>query len=132
MEKNLLGNNSLQIHAESRNIFYDNFNTNEIFFNFLLARQDETKQFIPKPVSYHHSFERYIKQFLLEFLLKERNKYDLLANKNSKYLPYQFNDWIESLNAEKIKIRHFLAVEDNVRLVQIEKKKTVLGRKNYL
>ena len=70
---------------------------------------------------------------MLEFLLEERNKYDLLANKNSKYLPYQFNDWIESLNAEKIKIRHSLAVKDNVRLVQIEKKRQpVLGRKNYL
>ena len=47
----------------------------------------------------------------------------MLANKNPKYLPYQFNDWIELLNAEKIKIRHSLAVKDNVRLVQIEKKK---------
>ena len=49
----------------------------------------------------------------------------MLANKNPKYLPYQFKDWIELLNAEKIKIRHSLAVKDNVRLVQIEKKKKI-------
>ena len=35
--------NSLSIHIESRNVFYDNFNTNENLFNFLLVQQDETK-----------------------------------------------------------------------------------------
>ena len=43
MGQNILTNNSLSIHVERGNIFYDNFSTNENFYNFLLAQQDETK-----------------------------------------------------------------------------------------
>ena len=70
---------------------------------FLLVQQDETKQFIPKHISYHHSFERYMKQFLPAFSLEKSEKYGLLTNENSKYLLYKFNNWIKSLNAKKIK-----------------------------
>ena len=76
--------------------------SNENFSNFLLVQQDETKQFIQKRVLYHHSFERYMKQFLSRFSLEENENFDLLTNKNSKYLLYKFNNCIESLNAEKI------------------------------
>ena len=38
---------------------------------FLLVQQDETKQFIPKHILYHHSFERYMKQFLPAFSLEK-------------------------------------------------------------
>ena len=41
--QNIMTNNSLSIHIESGNIFYQNFNTNENFYGFLLAQQDETK-----------------------------------------------------------------------------------------
>ena len=61
MKQNVMSNNSLLIHIESRNIFYDHFNTNGKFYNFLWVQQDETKQFFPKHILYHHSFERYIK-----------------------------------------------------------------------
>ena len=37
-------NNSLSIHIESGDIFYDNLNTNENFYGFVLAQQDESKQ----------------------------------------------------------------------------------------
>ena len=42
-----------------------------------------------------------MKQFLPAFSLKESEKFNFLTNKNSKYLLYKFNNWIESLNAEK-------------------------------
>ena len=51
--------NSLSIHIESGNIFYQNFNTNENFYRFVLAQQDETKAIVPKRISYHYSFEKY-------------------------------------------------------------------------
>ena len=38
--------NSLSIHVETGNVFYDNFNTNESFNDFLLVQQDENKQII--------------------------------------------------------------------------------------
>ena len=123
MGQNILTKNSLSIHIETRNIFYSSFNTNENVYNFSLAQQDETKLFLPKRISYHYSFERYMKQFSPAFSLEESNKYDFLTNKNSKYLLYKFNDWIESLNAEKIKLRHSSVDRDGVGLTEIQKKK---------
>ena len=46
----------------------------------------------------------------------------MLSHKDSKYLLYKFNDWIESLGAEKILIRHTLQVKDKLRLQKIEQK----------
>ena len=52
--QNMAMNNSLSIHIESWNTFY-NFNTNENFYStaFLLPQQDESKQVIPKQIPYH-------------------------------------------------------------------------------
>ena len=58
---------------------------------------------------YHHSFEKYMKKFLPTFSLKEREKCNLLTNKNcTKYLLYKINNWIQSLNAEKVKVKIFI------------------------
>ena len=54
--QNIMTNNSLSIHVETGDIFYNDFNTRENFYNFLLAQQYESKQFIPKRISYHYSF----------------------------------------------------------------------------
>ena len=71
-------NNSLSIHIESREISYDSFNTNENFYSFLLAQQDESKQVIPKRIFYHYSFEKHIKNYLPSFSVDEAKKLDLL------------------------------------------------------
>ena len=109
---NIMTNNNLSIHIESGNIFYKIFNTNENFYSFFLAQQDETKKNIPKRIAYHHSFEKYVKSYLRSFSIEEAEKFDLDANKNSKYLLYKFNDWIESLGAEKLLIRHTSKAQD--------------------
>ena len=90
--QNIMTSNSLSIHIESGNIFYQNFNTNENFYSFLLTQQDETKEIIPKRIAYHYSFEKYIKNYLPSFSVDDVEKFDLYANKNSKYLLYKFND----------------------------------------
>ena len=115
-------NNSLLIHIENGDIFYNDFNTKENFYNFLIAQQDETKQFIPKRISYHYSFEKYTRNYPPSFSLEEIDKSDMLSHKNSKYLLYKFNDWIESLGAEKILIKHTSKVKDKVGLQKIEEK----------
>ena len=60
----ILNSNSLSIHTETGDTFYDNFNINENFYDFLLAQQDETKKIIKKKISYTYSFEKCIKIFL--------------------------------------------------------------------
>ena len=98
--QNIMTNNSLPIHIESGNIFYQYFNTNEDLYNFLLAQQDETKLIVPKRTSYHNSFERYTENFLPSFSIDDVEKFDLFANKNSKYLFYKFNDQIDASGGE--------------------------------
>ena len=79
-------NKSLSIHIEFGNIFYQNFNTNENLYSFLLAQQDNTKAIIGKRIMYHYSFEKYIKNYLPSFSVDDIEKFDLYPNKNSKYL----------------------------------------------
>ena len=45
-----MANNSLSIHIESGDIFYENFNTGENFYNFILAQQDDQTAPAPKQI----------------------------------------------------------------------------------
>ena len=65
--QNIVTNNSLSIYVESGNIIYQNFNTNENFYSFLLVTQDETKSIVPERFSYSYSFEKYMNSFLPSF-----------------------------------------------------------------
>ena len=59
---------------------------------------------------------------LSAFTTDKQEKYDLTKNKNSKYLLYRSNDWIDSLGAEKIRIRHSSTVNNDVVIKEIQKK----------
>ena len=109
-------NNSLSLHIENGDIFYNDFNTKQNFYNFAVAQQDESKQFIPKRISYPYSFEKYMRNYIPSFSIDEIENLDMLSNKNVKYLLYKFNDWIKSLGAEKVFIRHSSKVNDIVGL----------------
>ena len=54
--------NKLSIHVESGDIFYDNHNTEENFYNLLLSQQSDEAAYVPKMFSYNNSFEKYIKR----------------------------------------------------------------------
>ena len=122
MHQNILSNNSLSTNVKSGDIFYENLNTNEHFYGFLLAQQEETKTFIPKRISDHHNFERCIQQFLPAFSLEESDRFNLITRKNSKILLYKLNDWIESLRAIKFSTESTLTVINSIRLEKIEQK----------
>ena len=67
IEQNMMKNNSLSIHIDSQNIFYQNSNTNENFYSFLLAQQAEKKVTISKCFCYHYSFENIPKKIYRPF-----------------------------------------------------------------
>ena len=87
--------NGFSIHVETGDIFHNDFNIKEHFYNFLPTQKDESKQFTPKVISHHYSFEKYTRSYLPSFSLEEIDKLDLLSHKNEKYLLYKFNDWIK-------------------------------------
>ena len=77
--------NKLSIHIESEDIFYENFDTGENFYNFLMAQRNDETAFVPKKVSYENSFENYINSFLQSFSINDVEKFDLFSNKNVKH-----------------------------------------------
>ena len=103
LDRQVMTPNRLSIHVENGDIFYENHNTGENFYNFLIAQQNEQAAFIPKK-SYRNSFEAYIRQFLQVFSIDDVEKYDLFAHKNSKYLFYRFNDYGKAYDSHRRKI----------------------------
>ena len=114
--------NKLSIHVDSGDIFYENHNTGENFYNFLMAQQNEDAAFIPKKFSYHNTFEVYISQFLQSFSIDDVEKYNLYAHKNAKYLFYCFSDYVKAYGSHRRKIRHTRKLKDSVGMQKIEKK----------
>ena len=101
-----LTENKLSIHVGSGDIFYDNHNTGENFYIFLLSQQNDETAFVTKKNSYRNSFEAYIGSFLQSFSIDDQEKFDLLAFKNSKYLFYRFNDFVKAYGNPRYKIFH--------------------------
>ena len=50
--RQVVTSNRLSIHVETGDIFYENHNTGENFYNFFIAQQNEQAAFIPKKISY--------------------------------------------------------------------------------
>ena len=114
--------NKLSIHVESGDIFYDNHNTEENFYSFLLSLQNDEAGYIPKKFSYNNSFEKYITSFLQMLSIDDQEKFDLLAFKNSKYLFYRFNDFVKTYGNPRYKLLHTRKMLDSVDLKKVEDK----------
>ena len=114
--------NKLSIHVESGDIFYDNHNTGENFYSFLLSQQNDEAAYIPKKFSYKNSFEAYIGSFLQSFSIDDQEKFDLLAFKNSKYLFYLFNDFIKVYGNPRYRLLRTKKMLDSVGIKKIEEK----------
>ena len=103
-------------------LFYDNHNTGENFYNFLLSQQNDEAAYVPKTFSYRNSFEAYIGSFSRSFSIDDQEKFDLLAFKNSKYLFYRFNDFIKAYGNPRYKLLHTKKMLDTVGLQVVEEK----------
>ena len=114
--------NRISIHVETADIFYENYNTGENFYNFLIVQQNEQAADIPKKFSYGNTFEEYIGKFLPAFSIDDVEKYDLYAHKNSKYLFYHFNNYVKAYGSHRRKIKHTLKLKDSVGMQKVEEK----------
>ena len=112
----------LSIHVESGDIFYDNHNTGENFYSFLLSQQNDEAAYVPKKFSYRNSFEAYISTFLQDFSIDDQEKFDLLAFKNSKYLFYRFYDFVKAYGKSRYKLLHSRKMLDTVGMKKVEEK----------
>ena len=69
----------------------------------MIAQQNEETANIPKKMSYHSSFERYIDSFLPSFSIDDVEKFNLYSIKNAKYLFHRFNDYIRAYGNKRKK-----------------------------
>ena len=120
--RRLMTQNKLRIHVETGDIFYDNHNTEQNFYNFLLSQKNEEAAYVPKKFSYSNSFENYITQFLQNFSIDDQEKFDLLSFKNSKYLFYVFNSFVRLYGNPRYRLLHTRKMKDSVALEKIEDK----------
>ena len=77
-----------------------------------------------KKFPYNNSFETYIKSFLQSFSINDQEKFDLLAFKNSKYLFYRFNDFINVYENPRYKLLHTRKMLDTIGIKKLEEKKS--------
>ena len=54
----------LTSHVYTGNIYYDDFNTNESFYNFLLVQQDNNKKILNLKFSFGENFQQCIENYL--------------------------------------------------------------------
>ena len=117
----LMRENKLSIHIESENVYSDNFNTNESIYDFLLAQQGYEKKLTNGDFCYWGDFSKYINEFLSGIDSEADDRFDLLTDKNAKYLIYRFNGYLQSQNIEKLKIRHRKIFEDFLHFKKFKK-----------
>ena len=122
LDRQTMTQNKLSIHVELGEIFYDNHNTGENFYSFLLSQQNDEAAYVPKKFSCRNSFEAYISSFLQSFSINDQEKFDLLAFKNSKNLFYRFKDFIKAYGNPRYKLVHTKKMLGTVGLQKVEQK----------
>ena len=116
--------NKLKIHIETDNIFFNSLDTNGSIYGFFQQQENQSKA---KKINFEFSFtdryEDYFDWLVQGFKGSEDQKYDVLTNKNSKYLFYQFNDYLERLLQPIRPVRHSIITDDDLVLEVIQNEK---------
>ena len=108
--------NKLKIHIEIGYIFFNNLDTNESIYGFFQQQENQSKAKINFEFSFTDSYEDYIDWFVQGFKGNEDQKYDVLTNKNSKYLFYRFNDYLDGLLQPIKLVLHSVITDDDLAL----------------
>ena len=118
--RDILEREDIQIHIDSGDIFVNNQNTGKSIYDFLLNQQDENKKKLPIDFSYDDNYTDYIIKYLPSINEVDDDKFDVLTNKNSKYLFHLFNKYQESRNRPKQFIRHSVISDNNYALRELQ------------
>ena len=109
-------NNSLSIHIESGDTFYQNFNTVENVLKFYTCSTGYQSKFHTITVL------KKTQNFLPSFSIDDVEKFDLYANKNAKYLFDRSNYYIKRSGGKRQTIKHTLKIKDSIGLKKFEER----------
>ena len=82
----IMRKNKLSIHIETINICYNNLNTNKIIYDFIVAQQDTRRKLLYANFIFCSDFKQSIRKCFVEIDSQNDDRYDLLTNKNAKFL----------------------------------------------
>ena len=100
--KKILRDNKLKIHIETGNIYYDNTDTNESLHNFIIAQQNPISGTTDHSFSFDRDYVTFFEWLVNAFSTPKKHKLDIFTYKNSKFLFYHFNDYLQQ-NGEQLK-----------------------------
>ena len=115
--------NKLSIHIETGNIYYDNIDTGESIYSFFMAQQDHTKKLMFEEFQFFDSYEDYIMNYLTQIESEKDDVLDILSHKNTKFLFYQFNQYLGQIGKPLKLIKHTVIADDNYALTVIQEKR---------
>ena len=118
----LLKNNKLKVHIESANIYHENTDTNESTYSFFQNQEYETKKWIDIEFILSDDYNDYFMKYFVNIKNGEDEKYDILTNKNSKFLFYHFNDYLRQINKPTKPICHSIVADDDTALEILQNK----------
>ena len=100
---------------------FDNINSHKRTHNFFPTKQDERK-LLKIELDFIDDYDDYINKFLLSIRDLNDNKFDILTNKHSKFLCYNFNSYLNSQNDSRQFIRHSQISDDTYTLNALQNK----------
>ena len=112
--------NKPKIHIETVNIYYNNNDTNESIFDFLLKQQDPSKGIINFDFIYGGNYRDCFNWIIEGFTSYQKNKLDVLTYKNSKYLFYRYDDILKESNFEVKKVKHSVVTDNSIATEEIQ------------
>ena len=120
--KKILEDNKLKIHVETGNIYYDNNDTNESIHKFILAQANPISGEIDHAFTFDRDYVTYFQWLTDACSESKKNKLDIFTNKNSKFLFYHFNDYLEQNGDQMKKIKHSVVTQYYIAAEQIQDK----------
>ena len=120
--KKILKDNKLKIHIETGNIYYDNTDTNESLHNFIIAQNNPISGEIDHSFTFDRDYVTYFEWLVNAFSTPKKHTLDIFTNKNSKFIFYHFNDYLQQ-NSNQIKIiKHSVVTQDYIAAQEIQDK----------
>ena len=108
----LMQKNKLSIHIETRNTYYDNIDTGESIYSFL-SRSKLFEKLMPKEFQFFDNYKDYIMNYLTKIESQSDDALDVLTHKNTKFIFYQFNQYLAQIGKPLKLIRHSVIAHDN-------------------
>ena len=96
--------------------FFDNINSGENIYNFFVTQQDAMKKLLKIEFDFSDDYDDFITNILPSIKDLNDNKFDILTNKNSKFLFYNFHSYLNLQNETRQLIRHSQISDDTYTL----------------